>query len=79
MNVVPCVINSYCLGFPGGSDGKEPNCQAGDTGLIPRLRRSPGEGNGKALQYSYLENPKDRGAWKAVVTAFVVTKESDMT
>ena len=46
-------------GFPGGSDGKEPACNAGDLGSIPVLGRSPGEGNGNALQYSYLENTMD--------------------
>ena len=53
------------VGFPGGSDGKESACNAGDLGLIPRLGRSPGEGNGNPLQYSCLENPMDRGAWRA--------------
>ena len=38
-----------------------------DPGLIPRLRRSPGEGNGSPLQDSCLENPMDRGAWQAIV------------
>ena len=50
-------------GFPGGSDGKASVCDAGDLGSIPGLGRSPGEGNGNALQYSCLENPMDRGAW----------------
>ena len=50
------------LGFLGGSDGEEFTCKAGDPGLIPGLGRSPGEGNGYPLQYSYLENPMDRGA-----------------
>ena len=54
-------------GFPGGSDGKESACSAGDTGSIPGLGRSPGEGNGYPLQYSCLENPTDRGAWWATV------------
>ena len=36
---------------------------AGDVGSIPRLGRSPGEGNGNPLQYSCLENPMGRGAW----------------
>ena len=36
-----------------------------DTGLIPGSGRSPGEGNGKPLQYSCLENPMNRGAWQA--------------
>ena len=38
-----------------------------DTSLIPGLERSPGEGNGNLLQYSCLENPKDRGAWQATL------------
>ena len=54
-------------GFPGGSDGKESACNTGDQGLIPGSGRSPGEGNGHPLQYSFLENPKDRGAWRATV------------
>ena len=56
------------LGFPGGTNGKEPACQCGDikdTGLIPGLGRSPGGGHGNQLQYSCLENPIDRGAWRA--------------
>ena len=40
---------------------RESACNAGDPGLIPGLRRSPGEGNGNPLQYSCLENPMDRG------------------
>ena len=36
-----------------------------DVGSIPGLGRSPGEGNGNPLQYSCLENPMDRGAWRA--------------
>ena len=51
-----------CVGFPDGSDGKEYACNAGDLGLIPGLGRSLGEGNGYPLQYSCLENSKDRGA-----------------
>ena len=50
-------------GFPGGPDGKASVCDAGDLGSIPGLGRSPGEGNGNALQYSCLENSMDRGAW----------------
>ena len=40
---------------------------SGDTGLIPRSGRSPGEGNGNPFQYSCLGNPMDRGAWWATV------------
>ena len=49
---------------------KNPPASAGDTGdvgLIPGSGRSPGEGHGNPLQYSCLENPKDRGAWWAAV------------
>ena len=55
------------LGFPGGSDGKESPCNAGDWGSIPELGRSPGEGDGNPLQYSCLENFMDGGAWQATV------------
>ena len=47
----------YTGGFPGGSDGKEFTCNAGDPGSIPGLGRSPGGGHGNQLQYSCLENP----------------------
>ena len=57
---------------------KNPPANAGDTGSIPQgSGRSPGEGNGNPLQYSCLENPMDRGAWRATVHG--VTKESDTT
>ena len=49
---------------------KNPPANAGDTGdvgSIPSLRRSPGVGNGNPFQYSYLQNPVDRGAWQATV------------
>ena len=55
------------MGFPGGSDGKESACIAGDLGLIPVLGRSPGKGNGNPLQHSCLENSMDKGAWRATV------------
>ena len=51
----------------GGSDSKDSICSAGDLGLIPALRRSPGGGHGNPLQYSCLENPMDRGAWRSIV------------
>ena len=54
--------NTLIVGFPGGSDGKESACNAGDPGSIPRLGRSPGEENGNLLQYSCLENSMERGA-----------------
>jgi len=52
---------------PGGSEGKESACIAGDQGLIPRQGRTPRGGNGNPLQYSCLENSMDRGAWQATV------------
>ena len=55
------------MAFPGGSDGKESACNAGDLGSTPGLGRSPEEGNGNPLQYSCLENSMDRGAWRATV------------
>ena len=54
-------------GFPEGSDGEESACNVGDSCLIPGSGISPGEGTGCPLQYSYLENPIDRGAWRAIV------------
>ena len=53
--------------FPGGSDGKESPCNVGDPGSIPGSGRSPGKGHGNPLQYSCLENPMDRGAWRATI------------
>ena len=44
------------MGFPGGSEVKASDCNVGGLGLIPRLGRSPGEGNGNLLQYSCLKN-----------------------
>ena len=75
-------------GFPGSSDCKESSCKkkkkkkktacnVGDPSSIPGLGNSPGGGNGNPLQYSCLENPMDRGAWRAPVHG--VHKESDMT
>ena len=55
------------IGFPGGSVVKNPPANAGDSGLISRSERSPGEGNGNPPQYSCLENPMHRGAWRATV------------
>ena len=52
-------INSVNMGFPDSSVGKESACNAGDTGSIPGLGRSPGKGKGYPLQYSGLENSMD--------------------
>ena len=52
--------------FPGGSAVKYPSANPGDVGWIPGSGRSPGEGNGYPLQYSYLGNLTDRGAWQAI-------------
>ena len=60
----------YMLGFPGGSDGKASAYNAGDVRdsfLIPGPGRSLGGGHGNLLQYFCLENPLDRGAWRAEV------------
>ena len=61
---------------PSGSDSKESACDAGDRGSIPWSERSPGEGNGNSLQYSYLKNLMDRGTWWATVHGVA---DSDLT
>ena len=55
------------MGFPNGSNGKESACNARDLDSIPELGIPPGGGHGNQLQYSSLENPRDRGAWVATV------------
>ena len=60
--MVPCT-----WGFRGGSVVKNPPANAGDTGSVPGLGRSPAEGNGNPFQYSCLENPTNRRAWWATV------------
>ena len=55
------------MSLPGGSDDKESAHFVGDLGLIPGLGRSPGGEHGNPFQYSFLENPMDRGAWQATV------------
>ena len=58
------------IGIPWWLSGKVCTCSAGASGAlgsIPGLGRSPGGGHGNPLQYSCLENPMDRGAWRAVV------------
>ena len=61
---------------PSGSDGKESACNAGGTGLVPGLGRSPGEGHGNPLQCSCLGNSMDRATCQATVRGVA---ESDMT
>ena len=55
------------MGFPGGSDGKESACNAGDLGLIPGSGKFLGIGNSNPLHYSCLENSMDTGAWWVAV------------
>ena len=67
-NIIISTCNQYkIINEIFGSVGKESACTAGDPDSIPGLGRSPGEGNGYRLQYSYLENPMDKGAWQATV------------
>ena len=65
------------MGLPWWLSGKESACKAEDVTSIPGSGRFPGEGNGNTLQYSFLGNPMDRGAWRATVHG--VTKVSDTT
>ena len=58
---------TYYSGFPGGSDGAEIACHAGDSGSIPGSGRSPRGGHGNPLQYSCLENSMERGACQAII------------
>ena len=67
------------LGFPGGSDGKASACMVGDLGSIPGSGRSPGEGNGNPLQYSWLENSMDGGVYMWATKSPRGRKESDTT
>ena len=71
------LISKVEIAFHWWLSGKESACQAGDSGSIPGLGRSPGEGNGDPLQYSCLGNPMDRGAWWATVHG--VPKEPNVT
>ena len=64
------------MGFPDDSVVKILPANAGDVGSVPGSGGSPGEGNGNPLQYSCLENPMDRGAWRATVHGL---QESDTT
>ena len=67
----------HALAFPDGFVVNNPPVNAGDEGSIPESGRSPGEENGDPLPYSCLENPMDRGTWRAI--AHGVTRESDTT
>ena len=70
LDVCVCVcvcFSSTHVGCPGSSKGKESPCNAGDLGSNPGSGITPGEGNGNPLQYSFLENPMDGGAWQAMV------------
>ena len=65
--ILPHSLNYLMVGFPVGSVVKNLPINAGDVSSIPEKGRSPGEGNGNPLQFSYLENPMDRGAWQVTV------------
>ena len=65
-----CIQIFACMGFLGGASGKEPSLGAGDLrdkGTIPGSGKAPGGGHGNTFQYSCLEKPMDRGAWRATV------------
>ena len=55
------------MGFPDGSVVENPPSNEGDSGSIPGLGRCPGEGNGNPMQYFWLGNPMDKGAWQCTV------------
>ena len=76
-----CCLPTMCAGFPGSLAVKAFARNVGDRGLIPRLGRSPGKGNGTPLQYSCLESPIDGGARWAAVHRIVKSRArlSDLT
>jgi len=55
------------MGLPQWLSNKEFTCNAGGSGSVPGLGRSPGKRNGDSVQYPYLGNPMDRGDWQAAV------------
>ena len=59
------IMYNIKYGLPCWLSGKESACNVGNTGSMPVSGRSPGGGHGNPLQYSYLENPMDRGVWWA--------------
>ena len=61
------VLVPFIKDFPGDSGGKESTCNTGDPDSISGSGRSHGEGNGNPFQYSCLDNPMDRGVWRATV------------
>ena len=69
-------VYGVIMGFPYSSVGKKSACNGGDVGSIPGSGISPGEANGNPLQYSCLEKPMGRGAWRLQSRG---SKESDMT
>ena len=79
--ISPALFSNRNQDFSSGSDGKESACNVGDLGSIPGLRRSPGEGNGNPLQYSYLENPHGQrclagqGPWGRQLNDFTFLSE----
>ena len=75
-SVVLLLIVKASPALPRWLSSKESICQSRDVGSIPGSQRSPGGGNGNPLQYSCLENPMDRGTWRATVHGIA---ESEMT
>ena len=67
------------MAFPPSSVSKESTCNAEDLGSIPGSGRSSGEGNGNPLQSSCLENPMDRGAWRATVHGVTTVRHNLVT
>ena len=72
-------VKYLCHGLPWWLSGKGSACSAGEVGVIPGLRRSPGGGHDNPLQYSGLENAMDRGAWRATVHGVTESGMSEHT
>ena len=68
--------------FPGGASGKKPDCQCRRHKRLefdPWVRKIPGGGHGNPLQYSHLENPMDRGAWRAMAHGITELDRTEVT
>ena len=82
--IIQLAVNSYLRvpntqwGFPDDSVVKNLPAVAEDSGLIPGLGRSPGEGNNNPLQFSCFGNPMDRGAWQATVHGVTKSQRHDL-
>ena len=75
----PHVVQLYCAYIGASQVVKNSPANVGDAESIPGLERSPGGGHDSPLQYSCLENPMDKGAWKAMIRWVRELEMTEMT